>query len=243
MCSRHQCIGYNANIPNPVCLLLSLQKMTNVNNSSTPESPVTAPRPLSARTETLVTIGILLGLLMGALDQFVVLTALPTILHDFGSPSSGSFVVSAYVIASAASIPIFSKLSDLWSRRNVFLVSLAVFIGGSILSGLSQNIGTLVAFRAIQGFGGGGFFPVGIAMVAMIFPPKIRARVTGLLSGVFAIAVVVGLTMYFAKRATPFVRELSSFIRKFLRFFIRSGIHRDAWNARRCVDILSVHHR
>ncbi|MGH2639713.1 MAG: MFS transporter, partial [Rhabdochlamydiaceae bacterium] len=167
--------------------------MTSVDSSSTPEGRGTTPRGSPReRTEIIVTLGILLALLMGALDQFVVLTALPTILHDFGTPNSGSFVVSAYVIASAASIPIFSKLSDLWSRRNVFLAGLAVFIGGSILSGLSQNLGTLVAFRAIQGFGTGGFLPVGLAIVAMIFPPKTRARVTGLLSGVFAIAVVVG---------------------------------------------------
>jgi MFS family permease len=129
---------------------------------------------------------------MGALDNFVALTALPTILLEFGQPNSGTFVISAYVIASTASIPIFAKLSDLWSRRNVFLISLAVFIVGSILSGVSQNLTQLIVFRAIQGFGSGGFFPVGIAIVAVVFPPKTRARVIGALSGVFGIAVVAG---------------------------------------------------
>ena len=147
---------------------------------------------MTARIELLVTVGILLALLMGALDEFVALTALPVILAQFHSPNSGTFVISAYVIATTASIPIFAKLSDLWSRRNVFLSSLAVFMIGSVLAGLSQNLTELIVFRAIQGFGAGGFFPVGIAIVAVIFPPKTRARVVGALSGVFGIAVVAG---------------------------------------------------
>jgi EmrB/QacA subfamily drug resistance transporter len=130
---------------------------------------------------------------MGALDQFVALTALPTILLQFHAPSDGgTFVISAYVIASTTAIPLFAKLSDLWSRRNVFLGGLGIFIFGSILSGLSQNLTELIVFRAIQGFGSGGFFPVGIAIVAVTFPPETRARVIGALSGVFGIAVVAG---------------------------------------------------
>jgi EmrB/QacA subfamily drug resistance transporter len=146
----------------------------------------------SAKTELLITVGILLALLMGALDEFVVLTALPIVLTQFQSPNSGTFIISAYVIATTAAIPIFSKLSDLWSRRNVFLGSLVVFMVGSVLAGLSQNLTELIFFRAIQGFGAGGFFPVGIAIVAVVFPPKTRARVIGALSGVFGIAVVAG---------------------------------------------------
>jgi MFS family permease len=160
--------------------------------TSTPPAAAGPPAALSARTELLVTIGILLALLMGALDNFVALTALPTILLQFGQPNSGTFVISAYVIASTASIPIFAKLSDLWSRRNVFLGALIVFMIGSVLSGLSQNITELIVFRAIQGVGSGGFFPIGVAIAAVIFPPKTRARVIGALSGVFGIAVVAG---------------------------------------------------
>ena len=164
------------------------------NAISSAESPATgaSPAPITPRSELLITVGILLALLMGALDNFVALTALPTILLQFGEPNSGTFVISAYVIASTASIPIFAKLSDLWCRRNVFLGGLVVFIIGSILSGLSQNLTELIIFRAIQGFGSGGFFPVGIAIVAVVFPPKTRARVIGALSGVFGIAVVAG---------------------------------------------------
>lgn len=129
---------------------------------------------------------------MGALDNFVALTALPTILAQFGQPNSGTFVISAYVITSTAGIPIFAKLSDITSRRNVFLGALAIFMVGSALSGLSQNLTELIVFRAIQGLGSGGFFPVGIAIAAVVFPPKTRARVIGGLSGVFGIAVVAG---------------------------------------------------
>jgi EmrB/QacA subfamily drug resistance transporter len=144
------------------------------------------------RTELLVVVGILLALLMGALDQFVVLTALHAIVTDFGQPNSGTTVVSTYIITSTVAIPIFGKLSDLWSRRNVFLGGLAIFIVGSALAGVSQSLPELIAFRAVQGFGSGGFFPVGIAIVAVSFPPAERARITGLLSGVFGIATVAG---------------------------------------------------
>ena len=157
-----------------------------------PQLPNGPPETPSVEYELLITVGILLALLMGALDNFVALTALPTILLQFGQPNSGTFVISAYVIASTASIPIFAKLSDLWSRRNVFLGGLAVFMVGSALSGLSQNLTELILFRSLQGFGSGGFFPVGIAIVAIVFPPKTRARVIGALSGVFGIAVVAG---------------------------------------------------
>jgi EmrB/QacA subfamily drug resistance transporter len=140
-----------------------------------------------------VVAGIMLCLLMGALDNFVVLTALPYILGDLTAPAgSSTFVVSAYLITSTVAVPIFAKLSDLFDRKTVFISGLIVFIAGSILAGVSQSYGELVFFRAVQGFGSGDFFPVGIAIVAVIFPPETRARVTGLLSGVFGIAIVAG---------------------------------------------------
>ncbi len=155
-------------------------------------SAAPASSKFGLRFEIFVVLGILLALLMGALDQFVVLTALPKILEEFGQPNSGTFVVTAFIITSTLGIPIFGKLSDLWSRRNVFLGGLAIFVVGSMLAGLSQTLPELIAFRAVQGFGSGGFFPVGIAIVAVSFPPKTRARITGALSGVFGIATVAG---------------------------------------------------
>jgi len=140
-----------------------------------------------------VVAGIMLCLLMGALDNFVVLTALHAILTNLSAPPTGStFIVSAYLITSTVAVPIFAKLSDLFDRKRIFIAGLGLFIGGSILAGLSQTFSELVIFRAVQGFGSGDFFPVGLSIVAVIFPPETRARVTGLLSGVFGIATVAG---------------------------------------------------
>ncbi|MCI4349809.1 MAG: MFS transporter, partial [Thermoplasmata archaeon] len=131
-------------------------------------------------------------LLNGALDNFVELTALPNIVTDLRQPSGVTFVVSAYIISSTVAVPIFAKLSDLLSRRNVFLLGLVIFIAGSLLAGLSQNLNELIAFRGLQGFGSGGFFPVGIAITAVIFAPEMRARLTGAFSAVFGVATVGG---------------------------------------------------
>jgi EmrB/QacA subfamily drug resistance transporter len=160
-----------------------------------PVPPTAAGTSISAPaalTGTLVVLGILAALLMGALDNFVVLTALPQIVADLGQPNGVTFVVSSYLISSTVAIPIFGKLSDLYSRRNVFLLGLVIFIAGSLASGISQNLNELIVFRAIQGFGSGDFFPVGISIVAVLFPPETRARLIGLLSGVFGIATVAG---------------------------------------------------
>ncbi len=167
---------------------------TNSALPTVPDSP-NAARTGLRRPElaAAVVAGIMLCLLMGALDNFVVLTALPKILPDLHAPAGGeTFIVSAYLISSTVAIPIFAKLSDLYDRKRVLIAGLLIFIGGSILSGVSQTFGQLVVFRAVQGFGSGDFFPVGISIVAVIFPPETRARVTGILSGVFGIATVAG---------------------------------------------------
>jgi EmrB/QacA subfamily drug resistance transporter len=163
------------------------------------DAPVPAPAgtddpsiPKGRIIQALVVLGILAGLLMGALDNFVVLTALPDIVQSLGQPNGVTFVVSAYLISSTVAIPVFGKLSDLFSRRNVFVLGLVIFIAGSLLAGLSQNLDELLAFRAIQGFGAGDFFPVGLSIIAVTFPPETRATLIGMLSGVFGIATVAG---------------------------------------------------
>ena len=167
-----------------------------------PAPPVSAPGTgwgadsavvrLTGAAAGLVILGIFLSLLMGALDQFVVLTALPNIVREFGQPNGATFVVSAYLITSTVAVPIFARLSDISSRRNIFLVGMGIFIAGSALAGLSQNLGELIAFRGVQGFGSGCFFPVGLSIIAVAFPPETRARLTGAFSGVFGIATVAG---------------------------------------------------
>jgi EmrB/QacA subfamily drug resistance transporter len=153
-----------------------------------------APKVLSLSevAGVLVFIGVFLAILMGAMDALVVATVLPTIAGDLHQVNGITFVVSAYLISSTISIPIFARLSDITSRRNVFLMGLGVFIVGSALAGLSQNLTELIVFRGVQGFGGGGVFPVAIAMATVLFPPETRARVTGLLSGAAGLAIILG---------------------------------------------------
>ncbi len=140
----------------------------------------------------LVLVGVFFAILMGAMDSLVVATVLPRIASDLHQVDGVTFVVSAYLISSTIAIPIFSRLSDIASRRNVFLAGLAIFIAGSAFAGLSQNLSELIVFRGIQGLGGGGVFPVAIAMVAVMFPPATRSRVTGILSAAAGIAIVLG---------------------------------------------------
>jgi len=147
---------------------------------------------LSSTASLLVLVGVFLAILMGAMDGLVVSTVLPTIAHDLHQENGVPFVVSGYLIASTLAIPIFARLSDITSRRNVFLAGLAIFIAGSALAGLSQNLGELIAFRSLQGFGGGAVFPVAIAMVAVLYPPESRAKVIGALTGAAGVAIVAG---------------------------------------------------
>ncbi len=160
--------------------------------SSAPSSDSSPPHYLHGGVAAGVVLGIFLAILLAGLDGLVVATALPTIARSLHASDGITFVTSAYLIASTVAIPLFAKLSDLYSRRNVFLVALAIFIGGSALAGLSQTLGELILFRGIQGFGSGAFLPVGIAMVALLFSPKNRTRLTGILSGAGGIAIVGG---------------------------------------------------
>jgi EmrB/QacA subfamily drug resistance transporter len=154
-------------------------------------SEPTAPTLSAGRSAALLT-ALLLGLLLGALDIFIVVTALPTIAVDLNDVSGQVFVVSGYLIAQTVAIPLFGKLSDRFGRRTFYLLGLGIFLGGSALAGLSQNLNELIFFRTIQGVGSGAFFTVVFSIVADIFPPKAAARVAGLLSGVFGIAIVFG---------------------------------------------------
>jgi len=132
------------------------------------------------------------GLLLGALDQTIVATAGPTIISDLGGLSVYAWVFSAYILTQTVAMPVFGKLSDLYGRRRFLLLGLALFMGGSALSGASQNIDQLIVFRAIQGIGSGAFFPIAIAVVGVIFPPAQRGRIQGVFASVFGISAVLG---------------------------------------------------
>lgn len=155
------------------------------------EAGAEAPH-LSRASEVGIILALLMGLLLGALDNFIVATVLPNIAKDLNDLSGQVFVVTSYLIAQTVAIPIFGKLSDRYGRRSFYLFGLVIFLVGSVLSGLSQNLNELIAFRAVQGLGSGAFFTVVFSIVADIFPPNMAARLVGILSGVFGIAIVAG---------------------------------------------------
>jgi EmrB/QacA subfamily drug resistance transporter len=149
-------------------------------------------RPLSQRELRIVFGGLMLGLLLAALDQTIVATALPTIVGDLGGLNHLSWVVTAYLLTSTAVTPLWGKLSDLYGRRGTFQAAIAIFLAGSMLSGLSQNMGELIAFRALQGLGGGGLMVLAIAIVGDLVSPRERGRYQGYFGAVFALASVSG---------------------------------------------------
>ncbi|HZR91295.1 MAG TPA: MDR family MFS transporter [Gaiellaceae bacterium] len=150
------------------------------------------PAPLGHRQILLVFSGLMLGMLLAALDQTIVSTALPTIVGDLGGLDHLSWVVTAYLLASTISTPLYGKVSDLFGRKHVFQLAIVVFVAGSALAGLSQNMAELIAFRGLQGIGGGGLITLALTIVADVVPPRERGRYQGLLGAVFALSSVIG---------------------------------------------------
>jgi EmrB/QacA subfamily drug resistance transporter len=147
---------------------------------------------LSHRQIQVVFSGLMAGMLLAALDQTIVATALPTIVGDLGGLRQLSWVVTAYLLTSTVSVPLWGKVSDLYGRRSVFQAAIVVFLAGSVLSGLSHGMAQLIAFRAIQGAGGGGLMSTAQAIIGDIVSPRERGKYQGYLGGVFAFASVVG---------------------------------------------------
>lgn len=135
---------------------------------------------------------LMLTMLLAALDQTIVSTALPVITSDLGGLNELSWVVTAYLLASTASTPIWGKISDLYGRKRMLQTSIVVFVIGSMLAGAAQNMGELIATRALQGIGGGGLMVLVMAVIADLIPPRERGRYAGLFGAVFGISSVVG---------------------------------------------------
>src|ERR1700757_2253273 len=154
-----------------------------------------APAPARVRGEQSILIvftGLMLVMLMAALDSTIVSTALPTIVGDLGGLNHISWVVTAYLLAQTAVTPVYGKLGDLYGRKVVLQIGLIVFLIGSALCGLSQSLPELIAFRALQGLGGGGLMVSAQAAVGDVVPPRERGRYTGLFGAVFGLASVAG---------------------------------------------------
>ncbi len=134
----------------------------------------------------------MLALLLSALDQTIVSTALPTIVNDLGGLSHLSWVVTAYLLASTATTQVWGKLGDQYGRKYLFLGAIVIFLIGSALCGQSRNMGELIAFRAVQGIGGGGLLVLTQAIVGDIVPARQRGRYQGAFGAVFGVASVIG---------------------------------------------------
>jgi EmrB/QacA subfamily drug resistance transporter len=135
---------------------------------------------------------IMLATLLAALDQTIVATALPKIAADLKGFDNLSWVVTAYLLSTTVTVPLYGKLSDLYGRRRLFVVSISVFLLGSALCGIAQSMGELIAFRALQGVGAGGLIPLSQAAIADLFSPRERGKYQGYVGAMWATAAVAG---------------------------------------------------
>ena len=163
--------------------------MTTQNISHRVETEQEAAKAPSIR---LLFSALLLVMLLAALDQTIVSTALPTIVGELGGLEKLSWVVTAYMLSSTVVVPLYGKFGDLFGRKRVLQVSIVIFLVGSALCGLAQNMTELILMRALQGLGGGGLMVISMAAVADVIPPADRGRYQGLFGGVFGLATVVG---------------------------------------------------
>lgn len=155
--------------------------------AAVPEAP-TAP----AQRIGVVMAGLLLVMLLASLDQTIVSTALPTIVGELGGLEHLSWVVTAYLLAVTAVTPLYGKLGDIYGRKRVLQVALVLFLVGSALCGLAQSMGELIAFRAVQGLGGGGLMVSAQAAIGDVVSPRDRGKYTGLFGAVFGVSAVAG---------------------------------------------------
>ena len=150
---------------------------------------------MTQRQLMLVFGGLMLALLLAALDQTIVSTALLTIVNQLNPVSGASempWVVTAYLLTSTAVTPIYGKLADLFGPKRIFMFAIVVFLAGSVLSGMSQTMGELIAFRALQGLGGGGLMSLVFTIIGQVVPPRERGKYQGLFTSVFMLAMVIG---------------------------------------------------
>src|SRR5881398_24321 len=149
--------------------------------------------PAGMQREVLIVLpGLMLAMMLAMLDNFIVGTALPRIVGELGGLAHLSWVVTAYVLGTTVSTPIWGKLGDLYGRKSVFLVSIVIFLVGSALSGAAHSMSQLIGFRALQGLGAGGLIVGAMAIIGDLVPPRERGRYQGYIAAVMAVATVAG---------------------------------------------------
>lgn len=161
-----------------------------VQDRSDLESP--NPPGMSHRQILVVFSGLMLGMFLASLDQTIVATALPTMVGELGGLEHLSWVVTAYLVTSTVAAPLYGKVSDLYGRKIVFQAAIAIFLIGSVLSGLSQSMGQLIGARAVQGLGAGGLMVMAMTIVGDILSPRERGRYQGYIGSVFAVSSIAG---------------------------------------------------
>lgn len=147
---------------------------------------------LSRRRLNLIILAIMLSLFLASMEGTVVATAMPTIVEQLGGLSIYSWVFSVYLLTSTTTVPIYGKLSDLYGRKPVYVISMLLFLAGSILCGRAHSMEQLIAFRAVQGIGAGGVLPLAFTIVGELFNLEQRARLQGFFSGVWGVSAVIG---------------------------------------------------
>jgi drug resistance transporter, EmrB/QacA subfamily len=147
---------------------------------------------LSHRAKLEILGAVMLALFLGALDQTIVGTALPRIVTDLGGNEYYNWVFTIYLLTSTITVPFYGKLSDLYGRKPLLMIGVIIFLVGSALSGLSQNMAELILFRGIQGLGAGALFPISLAVIGDLFSPKERGKYQGLFGAVFGLSSIVG---------------------------------------------------
>jgi EmrB/QacA subfamily drug resistance transporter len=171
---------------------------TTASVTTTTDPGMTAPSAqpwgltLSRKRIILVVVSLILGMLLAALDQTIVGTALPHIVADLNGLQHYAWVATGYLLASTASMPIWGKLSDAYGRKRFFIIGMIIFVAGSALSGQSHSMNELIAFRTVQGLGAGAIMPLVQAILGDIFPPARMARWMGVLMSTFAVATIIG---------------------------------------------------
>src|SRR5881392_406419 len=154
--------------------------------------PVAPPAAIGHRQILVAFSGLVLAMLLAALDSTIVSTALPTIVSELGGLEHLAWVVTGYLLAQTIVTPIYGKLSDLYGRKIVLQSAIVLFLVGSALCGLSQNMTQLILFRAVQGLGGGGLIVTTQAVVGDIVPPRGRGRYQGIFGAVFGLSSIAG---------------------------------------------------